>query len=525
MAAASSSGGSAFATSAAQAWAQPASEHSTGRKLALAAARAAAKHDRHEELKRSRELQAMLEKLIELETGETNSLADCSRWDHLNAQYVELVGGAGAVAPRRSEQVKRRLCDQLYEQVSAARNKLNEFRLLALKERDHFEFVSNLVNVYVDLRQEAESNLWLAEEFERLQSKDEQIRVSVENLEAFIGFMREKLSIKPTCVASSALVRHESHKLDEIEELDRAIKGLVDREQSLNQQECEQLTELADILEKILDEGHVDLRSARFRYLTGTLDATRAVILRRLKVAEPALVLEAPVVVAHTHQAAPAAVAAAEAAASAYSGWRHDDDDDNDNQGDSDGDNYDDDRRHFNLGERQEPERQSINYFSPGHGGIGGAVATAAAAAGAASTGGGKSLAAALVDTNKRAPIRQPQVATPRPLIITNVVPSAQPERQAEPKLAAAAAAFARAASTHRQAQQVDNKQLERPKEPAAQPARQAIAAAMASASSGSASAASSASSGFASNRSPAFALRRRFADHPAQQQHQQQRQ
>lgn len=230
-----------------------------------------------------------MRELIELEQEPTDSLSSCARWFDLSSKYSLLKKGVKEL--REGEKRKKEECDALDRFFTESRAKLGNFGRLIKAENKQLELVGALVNEFLDLNYAADVNQQLAQEFNSLKV-DDQVRFKIERLENFIEFMAAALRLNqtksPTRSSSEfAQVKQQQQRpnepQDELFELDSALKQLLDREEFLDEAELRDLRELGDMLEEILNAGYVNLASAKFRYLSGTLDAVRAVLLHRLQ--------------------------------------------------------------------------------------------------------------------------------------------------------------------------------------------------------------------------------------------------
>ena len=215
-------------------------------------------------------LDALFRRLLELEGEQSASLADCVNWTRLETRYIK--SGGSTKQTRPNEQRKRAECDELRRFLESARNSLGGLGKLAADGSQPFAEMTEVVGEYLNLKRAVGSNQLLAREFERLRRKDRQVNLGAEQLEYFVELMREKLQADRLVGANG----------DQLGQLEAELKRLIDRENNLNEDESRSLLDLSDQLEEALVGGQVNMRSGRFRYLTGTLDAARAVVFRRL---------------------------------------------------------------------------------------------------------------------------------------------------------------------------------------------------------------------------------------------------
>lgn len=247
----------------------------------------------------NQQLENLLTQLIEIENQYTDSLADCAHWFSLNAKYNQLIGNA-INEHRESEIRKKEECDNLDLFFTETRSKLLNFNRLIQIDKRQLGYVGSLIGEYLDLNYAADVNEQFAKEFYQFKMSD-QVRVSIEKLESFIEFMSKALRLSnkysgrmnepeegeefAESVSKNSLEQNDNKNdaKDELFELDTALKQLVDREETLTAEDFAHLTEFGEILNEILASGNVELNSGRFRYLNGTLDAVRAVILRKFR--------------------------------------------------------------------------------------------------------------------------------------------------------------------------------------------------------------------------------------------------
>lgn len=252
------------------------------------------------------EAKSLLEQLLDFENQPTNSLADCAQWFSLNSRYKQLIGKQQQRAPnkdnqqlRESEVRKRDECDNLDKFFTETRSKMNNFNQLLRNNNRQLEYVGALVGEYLDLNYAADVNEQLAQEFYNLKLNN-QVRLNIDKLENFIEFISSALRLSANHLEKNTFVQQQQQQDgepsvgdnnqgddDELFELDTTLKRLVDQEETLSEEDFANLSELGSILEEILVSGKVDLNSARFRYLNGTLDAVRSVILRKLQQSLP----------------------------------------------------------------------------------------------------------------------------------------------------------------------------------------------------------------------------------------------
>jgi len=246
-------------------------------------------------LDQTREAESILSQLTELENKHSDSIAECARWFNLNMRYIELTKGRNV---RESEQRKKEQCDHLDKIYSDFRSKFSAFRSLLDAQSGQLEFVGNLVSGYLDLKYATELNPQLASELDLLVGSDERVHFGLEQAEHFMQFMANALNLahanrptapvapepepepsiqEPTLGETGAV----SREIDELSELDSTLKHLIDNESRLSEAELKEMYELGRILEIILADGNVDFNSGRFKYLSGTLDAVRAVLWRQ----------------------------------------------------------------------------------------------------------------------------------------------------------------------------------------------------------------------------------------------------
>ena len=229
--------------------------------------------------RRSRDLQTMLGQLAQFEAApERMSLAECAHWAHLKARYIEAAGQERQV--RAGEAPTLEHCDRLHQLIGEAKRRVGDLRELVLYGDHQLGLMSRLLDEFLALRSATSGpagDEQLARELDKQLAADERFRLGTEHLEQFVDLLRQRLA-----PVSRKEEEEEEAEGDEIEELDRVLKRMVDREAELGEQEVAQLDELANILEQLLVEGHIELRSGRFQYLSGTLDAARSVLLRKL---------------------------------------------------------------------------------------------------------------------------------------------------------------------------------------------------------------------------------------------------
>lgn len=228
-----------------------------------------------EESARAHKLNAILQKLMALEAHPSDSLDECLRWANLAEKYerlrVSLSGSqqtnSAHLSLRPNEERKRIECEQIQTTASELGNRLDSFRELAISENNAIEFTRQILNDYLDLIYSNEQALRNA--FENLRASDERVRSVCNQLDQFIGSMSSRLPQSHEFVGG----------VDGLASLDESIRRLVDREDALNEEEFERLVGLSGDFERELLS--VAPSSGRFRYLSGTLDAANAVILRQ----------------------------------------------------------------------------------------------------------------------------------------------------------------------------------------------------------------------------------------------------
>lgn len=235
-------------------------------------------------LHQQQELESIRNQLLKLESEPSDTLSACARWYNLNLRHDALLGSGKQ--PRESESRKRAECDTLDRFYAETRAKLTTFKQLLGRQTNQLDFAVDLVNEYLDLNYAASVNAQLADEIEAARNSDSQTRFRVGQLEQFVQFMAS--SLDATSAGASEVQQRvaeappsTSVETDELGELDRVLKQLINRETTLSAEELAELADLGNILERILADGNVDLSSGRFRYLLGTLDAAHAVIVHR----------------------------------------------------------------------------------------------------------------------------------------------------------------------------------------------------------------------------------------------------
>lgn len=246
--------------------------------------------------KQQREAESLQAQLLDFENQPTNSLADCAQWFSLNSKYKELINKQQRApnkynpqSSRESEIRKKDECDNLDKFFTETRSKMNSFNHLLRNNNKQLEYVGALIGEYLDLNYAADVNEQLAQEFYNFKLNN-QVRLNIDKLENFVEFITSALRLSANHLQQKNAVQPQDESLvvnnnqdDELFELDTTLKRLVDQEETLSEEEFANMSELGTILEEILVTGKVDLNSARFRYLNGTLDAVRAVILRKLQ--------------------------------------------------------------------------------------------------------------------------------------------------------------------------------------------------------------------------------------------------
>ena len=254
------------------------------------------------------EVDSLVAQIGDLESRASESMADCARWFNLNSRLVEL--GANSREPRPGELQKRDECDALDRFYTQTRSTMASFRRLARDEKGQLEFASNLLAYFQELKYASGANEQLGREFRALKEADpraDQVSQMLEQLThiATASALASPAESEPLLTSESApALEAQSAPGDELAELDTALKQLIDRESELTGAELAQLSELGTMLGDILASGSVDLHSGRFRYLSGTLDAVRAVLLSSIGAAEQ------PMVVANVSRAQPSKVVA-----------------------------------------------------------------------------------------------------------------------------------------------------------------------------------------------------------------------
>lgn len=227
---------------------------------------------RQQQQQMQQEIADLGKQLADIEASASESVDECANWAQLSERYAHLVGDQ---EPRENEQRKRQECNELNSRLSNAQAKLDAYRRTLMGEDGQLEYASSVVDELSNLRREAAQDPLLAREFEAAQRNDQLVHLGTEQVDSFVQFLSHSLQLQ-----KAAEVKH-SDEQDELVELDGTIKELVDREAELNETQLEQLAEFAGYLERILTSGAVDLASGRFRYLSGTLDAARAILLRK----------------------------------------------------------------------------------------------------------------------------------------------------------------------------------------------------------------------------------------------------
>lgn len=244
------------------------------------------------EQRQLQQLDSLLQQLDQIESEPTNSLEECSRWFNLNQQYTKhlLKRQQAPLESREGELRKREECDSLERLLGESRAKLANLQQLLRNDKDQLEYVGSLVGEYLDLKYAASLSPQLTRELEQARESDELLRVGFDRIEQFLQFISGALNLpasqqhQPTDhrqLAEAASESSLSQPQDELAELDATLRRLVDSEANLSPQELEQLSELGSMLERILADGNVALDSGKFRYLSGTLDAVRVVLLHK----------------------------------------------------------------------------------------------------------------------------------------------------------------------------------------------------------------------------------------------------
>lgn len=222
-----------------------------------------------------REVDSLLDQLEVMESRRSTSLAECSKWFQLNQRLEQLAGGqrrAGALS-------KERECDQLERSVSQSRGRLAQFKQLLVAAAPQLEAVTELVSQFLELSPSESAQL-----ARELTSPQE---IGAHNtLEQFIEIMRDTLGATSPALAgapaSAPTLPVAPFLHDDAAKLDSTLRQLVDREDSLSPDELDVLTELYGQLERLLASGRVPVHTGRFRYLSGTLEAARGVMLQGL---------------------------------------------------------------------------------------------------------------------------------------------------------------------------------------------------------------------------------------------------
>lgn len=229
-----------------------------------------------------RKIENLLARLKEMEARATSTtLEECNHWAKQNRRYQAMAGLQRQM--RQGEFDMNEQCRWLYALMNRAHEELDTFRELFQHETGQMEFVGELVAKYADLQHSLEHDEPLARQFAASLELDAPVHEGLEQLRSFIGYLADRISLLPEMRAR--LEAFALEPVDEIEELDGAMRRLINREYALDEADFEQLTELTHFLERLLaDPEAVPLDSGRYRMLIGTLDGARAIILRRLRV-------------------------------------------------------------------------------------------------------------------------------------------------------------------------------------------------------------------------------------------------
>lgn len=267
------------------------------RKPPVASSSQASQWARQQQSNQRRQVEQILAQLVALESREAESLDECANWFNLNVRYAELTGGK---LLREGELRKRQQCDNMQRAMEERQKRLDQFRRQMMDLSSELQPLSSLIADYLELKFDPS----IAEEFQALEESDRQLRAGTEQLEQLM----QLLATDSQMALASSVKRRQDDDLDddeadlsddddlegqqvdqqadkeanELDELDQTLRRLVDQEANLSGGQLDQLAELGGMLEQILAEGNVDLNSGRFRYLSGTLDAVRLVLLHKL---------------------------------------------------------------------------------------------------------------------------------------------------------------------------------------------------------------------------------------------------
>lgn len=246
---------------------------------------------------RAHKLNAIQRRLLTLEAQPSDSLDHCLLWANLvekyETLYASLYGSIDYLSLRPNEERKRVECEQIQTSASEVGNQLDSFRELAINDNNAVEFTIQLLHEYLDLVNS--DDLRLLSAFKSLRETDERVRRVSDQLEHFIA----------STTSDDGLV-HAHEARDRVASLDESVRGLVDREDALAEDDFEQLVGLSGELEREL--ARLPSGSGRARYLTGTLDAANAVILRHALSNDNLDAIDGPNLVPVSPVAAPAAL-------------------------------------------------------------------------------------------------------------------------------------------------------------------------------------------------------------------------
>lgn len=217
------------------------------------------------------QLEQVVRRLTVVEALPSSTLDECARWSDLVNRYETLRAGAGHspylmpyLAERPNAQRKRAECEELKRADKEIESQLSSYKQLAERESGQLDFVSRLINEHLDLMRH-DSEVY-RNRFDAFRASDERVGAIAAVVDRFVASLSSRLAgpVEP---------------LDRLTALDDTVRSLIDRESDLGHEGFEHLAILRNELEKEL--AKVPTKTARYRYLLGTLDAANSAILHR----------------------------------------------------------------------------------------------------------------------------------------------------------------------------------------------------------------------------------------------------
>lgn len=222
--------------------------------------------------------------LMEMESRPTENLQECAQWFEANANYEYLLNEAQArlrVRPRQA--AKKQECDAMNESWQQTKALVDKFKRLLddpQTRADPNPVLDLFDQIDATIQQQRHLNEFIVYmHSDGVQEKLRQLEeVTMQPVVSSSVPISTTTTPTSTTTTTTVFANGMTEKLDEVQELDQAIRMLIDREETNTESDINSLSDMSDMMQETLASGRIKLGSPRFKYLAATVDAAYEVV-------------------------------------------------------------------------------------------------------------------------------------------------------------------------------------------------------------------------------------------------------